>query len=376
MKPILLFDAEPFCFGPVSTLLNLIHPLKKELGNKYEFIFLASNTTLQLALKSTYFDHIIECNTTNVDDLENNRDLFERARAIIINTNLFSLKWASHFVAKKIIFVDTLFWLWDTLPFNSTICKLLLVQEFFGVKERIDKEHNKLPKNQIVGPLVLSNLNASFKKVPTKPFILVNFGGIETTIAPTLGFPDFFINLLSQKEFKKFNFVFAGGGKTIERMKETYLTKQNPNFLDISCFSKSEYLGLLKCASKVIISPGLTSFYELSLSPKETFFLPPQNYSQNLQLRQYQLAIKDLASFSWDSLYPELIVQPGLKESEGIYRTQKAVIHFLNSPESHEIFATKIWKFLSEFSNSITPKIALNGIEESVDAIFSFLEDL
>jgi hypothetical protein len=376
MKPILLFDAEPFCFGPVSTLLNLIHSLKRTIGNKYEFIFLASNTTLQLALKSTYFDQIIECNTTIIDDLEKNRDLFERASAIIINTNLFSLKWASHFIAKKIIFVDTLFWLWDILPYNNTICKILLVQDFVGVKERIDKEYNKLPKYQIVGPLVLSDLNASYKRVPTKPFILVNFGGIETTAAPTLGFPDFFIHLLSQKEFKKFNFVFAGGGKTIERMKETYLTKKNTNFLDISCFSKSEYLGLLRCADKVIISPGLTSFYELSLSPKETFFLPPQNYSQNLQLQQYQLAIKELACFSWDTLYPELIIQSGLKESEGIYRTQKAVIRFLDSPEDQEIFANKIWTFLSEFSNSITPKIALNGIEESVAAIFSFLEEL
>lgn len=48
--PYIIFDAEPFCFGPISTTLNVVEKLKRrnKLIPDIQFILLGTLTSSQL----------------------------------------------------------------------------------------------------------------------------------------------------------------------------------------------------------------------------------------------------------------------------------------------------------------------------------------
>jgi hypothetical protein len=76
---------------------------------------------------------------------------------------------------------------------------------------------------------------------------------------------------------------FAGGGV---ESSETVLCNGVKIFS--GCLPREEYQKLLSTAKAVVLSPGLTGFYEVVAAKSPVFFLPPHNYSQYLQLQSYK----------------------------------------------------------------------------------------
>lgn len=116
-KLTLIFDADPFCFGPISTTLYIVEQLKsrKKIPEDSKLVLLGTLTTTQLAEKSGLFDEIYECNTTSPDSLMKYKTIISEAHLYISNTNLLSIEFVAS-IGTPVIYVDTLFWMWDTLP--------------------------------------------------------------------------------------------------------------------------------------------------------------------------------------------------------------------------------------------------------------------
>ena len=344
MKKIILFDAEPFCFGPISTTLNLVEYLKKRtaISQSHDLVLLGTGTSRQLAEVSGVFDGIIECNTTSFNDLTKQASLIEQAELFVSTTNPHSINFLNAFTTKR-IFIDTLFWLWGELRADFSKVTTYYIQRFFNIKKQLEKFSPYLTEKKVVNPLICFDL----EKGKEENFTLINLGGIDTIYHKTSGFYETLINYLyACEELYDFPIIVAGGGDTIKRLHHLYERKN----LTIQCFGKQEFKDLFCRCSKFISTPGLTSIHESHFLEKDVFFLPSQNYSQYLHLTYLKKKIPGVCGQDYIDLLDMPAIPEGLPEEEGIRLVKKqsntlianlkamkkllqAIIHFQKSPK-------------------------------------------
>jgi hypothetical protein len=317
--PMIIFDADPFCFGPISTTLSIVERLRlrSRLPEGTRLVLLATLTSTQLASKSGLFDAIHECNTTCEASLREYTELITDASLYVSNTNPASIGVVAR-MGTPVVYIDTLFWMWDDVTADLRFAEKVFIQYFHGVEENIARLGHVLKEYKIVGPIAPA---VSMDKNPreTSDGLLITLGGIDTVYAETTDFWfQFLQDLLALPcvmEEKKI--TIAGGGETIARIADTF-SKSHPHIV-IGCFSRDEFIACLRKARKVLANPGLTTFYECLSMEKDVFFLPPQNYSQQLQLEVY---LRDYYSAGsgcpWTPDYGYPVIPRHMPEKEGI----------------------------------------------------------
>ncbi|WP_047685336.1 hypothetical protein [Xenorhabdus sp. NBAII XenSa04] len=348
--PYIIFDAEPFCFGPISTTLNVVEKLKRrnKLIPDIQFILLGTLTSSQLGEKSGLFDAIYECDTTSVTALSSYSELISGASLYIINTNINSIDFISKFNI-PIIYIDTLFWMWNNLHVDLHKTEKTFIQDFHGIEHNIERFHDKLGNYQVIPPILHSSLQQCMVDDHPPEGILITLGGIDTVYADTTNFYYHFLEeLLSipcmQNET---NITIAGGGKTITNLAEMF-AKTHPH-IHIGCFARHDFLQKLHRARKILANPGLTTFYECISLNKDVFFLPPQNYSQQLQLDVYlQNYYSDEYGFLWQPEYGYPDIPPYLPEKDGLALIKKCNNLFINNPTERKRAMNKINQFLEK----------------------------
>lgn len=326
MKKLILFDAEPFCFGPISTMLNLIDYIAKEtsLKEEYALVLLGTGTSKQLAEKNDFLDDIISCNTTSFEDLEKVSSLIQECSLFISTTNPHSINFLNQYSCKR-FYIDTLFWLWGHLRADFSNVTTYYMQRFFNIDQQIKKFSTTIPHYKVVNPLIAYDL----KKKEEKDYILINLGGIDNIYMKTSPFYDTFVRKISQsKIFQNKKTIIAGGGETIQRLKKNY---QSQN-LQIDCFSKEEFKQLFTSCKKFITTPGLTSIHESHFLKKDLFFLPPQNYSQYLHLQYLKKHLPLVNGKQYEELGKYSPIPEHLIEEEGIALVRKNIDKFLQEP--------------------------------------------
>jgi hypothetical protein len=345
MKKIILFDAEPFCFGPISTTLNLIDYLKKKtaISQNYDLLLLGTGTSRQLAVVSGLFDKIIECDTTSFDELEKQSPLIQKAALFVSTTNPHSINFLNRFRTKR-IFIDTLFWMWGELRADFSQLTTYYIQRFFNIEKQLEKFGVHIPRYKVVSPLISFDLAAKKEE----NFTLINLGGIDTVYHTTSGFYQSLVSRLYENaSIRDLPIVIAGGGKTIEMLRKSYERKH----LTIRCLGKEEFKDLFSRCSKFISTPGLTSIHESCFIGKDLFLLPPQNYSQYLHLAYLKKRLIKIRGLGFDDLLNASPIEEGLPEDEGVHQVKglvnallqneaafhaliQAIIHFLKSPKA------------------------------------------
>ena len=188
----------------------------------------------------------------------------------------------------KVVVFDMLFWFWPTI--NTVVSEDILVvaQDFYGVRERAARNSSV----QVVGPLLppvdpvpLAKREESF---------VVNLGGFTSPhnsagdaasyariIAPTIRM------LLSRRH----DLVIMGGATALEALGNVVPASRDR----ISLLHHDAARRKIAYASSYLTVPGLGSIYEPFLSGTPTFFLPPTNYTQALQLQ----ALIDNLNYRW-----------------------------------------------------------------------------
>lgn len=199
---------------------------------------------------------------------------------------------------KKVIIVDMLFWFWPTINEIVNHDVLVIAQNFFGVKERA----NGLQSVKVVGPVVPHFPDIKSKQKHSRK-ALVNLGGFTSPfnhkeqaacyikiILPTLST---IVDL--------FEYVDVMGGKTLM----SYLQNlENKLTAEIDLVSHCDAIVKISEAFCYFTTPGLGSIYESFLSRTPTFFLPPTNLTQHLQLSRIinELTYPWKPNFDFDNL--------------------------------------------------------------------------
>jgi len=208
--------------------------------------------------------------------------------------------------------------MWDRIPSFFNNLNPFIIEKFVGLNEQYQRL-GKPKYSYEVGPLIpmdMYNENIASKSNT----LLVSFGGITNPFQNYTKHVDIIIELILEiPDIYSFDkIIICGGG--IEYSKYYKSFKNSEKFL-IKTLSHSEYLYYLKKAHKVLLSPGLTGFYEAYYSQTNPFFLIPHNYSQYLQLLKFKEL--GLAPYSFN------FEEAGIDTDLGLYMEEEVAVKFV-----------------------------------------------
>jgi len=330
----ILCDAVPFCFGPVSKMISIAEHLRQP-GVKLQL--LASGTSLELGSKSGLFE-IKHCNSESTVDLKKRQKSFEGADAFITVMNpeaaKFSLK-----LGIPTIYVDSLFWMWDVIPKQLYGADRYFIQNFSDSKAVLRK-HSGLRNAEIVGPIIDDSLGIEKKK---EDYLLVNFGGMESSliqVGKNSRYPFVVGKIVAQALAEtKQKAYFCGNNKIVRKA-----ISRNPRSRWVGGKSHKAFLEILRKAKGMLTIPGLTSTFEAFYYEVPLVFLPPENYSQFLNLHILRNGGTAPRAFHWSDVYPNLNVRPHENEKEGVRKVLRCIKKF----EADKVAQKKFKDYLVE----------------------------
>lgn len=366
----IICDAVPFCYGPIAKLLSIANLLKK---SKHELVLLEFGTSAQLARKEE-FNKIIKCNTENLRELSKNKGLFEKSDLLISVMNPLSISFAKRYNLKK-VYVDSLFWMWDSIPNELNDVDSYLIQNFPGVKRNFERIGEAIRNPEFVGPII----NTPKGKHKKKNQLLINFGGMESHLVKVgvNSFYPYFMTeiLINSLKGNKFDRVLVSGGKrVIEILKNRYEDGSNIRFCPLS---HPGFLKELASSRLFMTSPGLTGSFEAFDMKIPTVFLPPQNYSQFLNLKTFRA--QGIADYSihWIDYYPDKDIKENENEAEGVKKVLGCINKFQNDSFAKEDIGRKLARFfesnppvsLARRQNDFLKSLGGNGAVRVVNKI-------
>ena len=129
MRRTVLLDAAPFCYGPISTLMAVAQQLRSA---DIDLVLLASGTAAEFVRTEQTWLRVVTCNTEDIADLGRIRHLFFDAAVFVCNTNPISAGFART-LGCRVVYIDTLFWMWDRIDPLVASSELYLAQDFAGM---------------------------------------------------------------------------------------------------------------------------------------------------------------------------------------------------------------------------------------------------
>lgn len=362
MNKEIVLQAAPFCYGPTSTSLSVASFLR-EMGCKLTWI--ASGTSLELLNQGSYSDSIRDMDCLDRYDLSL---LLKSADCIVINTDPEFAKLVSD-IGLNYVYLDILYWMWDKLPKNvSDEGNLYIYEDFYICKNQT--ERIGLPKNCLkVGPLIPPNCfeGRDIPDINTKS-LLVNLGGINRPISFNKDLLnnyvstiyDMVIEIVRRQEL--FSEVHFYGGS---------LPNQESSVNGIKLYSgrrkKEELIEIMKQCECVLISPGLTSYYETVTLRKPFYILPPTNYSQFLQFYEYSKRVDGRCYCPLEDLNIDVEIDSYLKEEEALQVVDMLLLKIL---ENKEKLYQSVRNYLSNYKsiNYTSSAYLLADIEDGMGA--------
>ncbi|MDJ1473222.1 hypothetical protein [Xanthocytophaga flava] len=337
-----IFLAEPFGFGPISSSIAIARQLKI-LDPQKKIIFMGSGTSHQLAVKSNIFDenYFVE-DMSESSFIECNSEVNSTNCLIIANTYPKAVLIAKQ-AEFKCVFIDTLFWMWNQLPIKALDVMKYFIEEFHCTDVKLDR-FGFSDIFMLVPPLIDVDVPPHIVK---HPFLLVSLGGIDSSL---YDFPVFYQKLIEyiskEKKLKQYNILICGGGN---KFRENEFKKYENSQLIITCLGPHEYMSKLRVADIVLSSAGLHGFYENYFLKKNVMFLPPQSYSQYLQLKYILNNFSKVIGANFENLEMSHSLRENMPELERINEVKRTNKFLIKDP---------IWKkFLNIFEDFHTGKI-------------------
>ena len=330
----ILCEAVSFGFGPVGKLLAIA----ELLSVNFDLDFIGSGCSFDLAKKSDFFCKFFEFDTTSFDS-EIPHEIIDAYDVVISVINpVFGEQVLNR--NKKLIVIDSLFYMWRNLHPVWRNCNLLIIQSFHEESERLKRE--QLSNALIVGPIISNSIKSKTNRSDKQ--LVMNFGGADYPyLSDSNVLPEFIksiaIQLASINGFDEKTITIGSRFcRELACLEEYGYT--------IQTFSHHEFLKLLKSAYVLMTVPGLTSTFEAFSLSIPTLFLPPMNYSQLLNLQK--LKNNDVADYSinWHDIYkvPEEI----LEEKKGVSLVESFLT---NSLKNNEMQISVMNSFASEIDN-------------------------
>ena len=368
-KKTILLQAAPFCYGPISTTLNVARVLGQF---DHRLLAIEEGPTGELVRRSGFRMERVAVPTCPLS--QELLNVIDQADLVVSNTDpVFAAACLER--GARVVVLDTLFWMWDKLDSALLDCELYIVQDFYGVDEQVERLGR--PRNFLrVGPLVRPQ-DPPVSQTRRENLIHVSLGGCDCLLVDPAQDPYPATILESIKE------VLTTGSEIVLSTGERTARSLEPrdNRFKVSTLSNRDHLEVMRRAKAILLSPGLTGTMEVLEAETPVFFLPPQNYSQVLQLKAYRKASAAPFSFTWSDVYPEFDLPFYLPEEEAVNRVREVVGRFVRDPEARGVLRQKLAAFLDTGFQDYDPgpgkklrrSLGMGGAEKAARAINALL---
>lgn len=371
----ILVTAEFFGFGPIVTCINIIEKLKKRLQGHY--IFLGSGISMEYAVESKLFDEIVECKTYDYECLKEQEEIFNNSDFVLSVENLQGAIYSVR-CGHKVYYIDNLFWMWKDIPKELEEVEAYFIVDIFDVDKNIDRIGRNIKRIIKIGPL--RELNYISKK-SKKNQLVYDVGGAESFLSD--------YKLVSAFYTKLFNYIYdavqdkgierilvCGGNNIVKSIEENLGPVKNVSFRS---YNKNEFLDVLGESKYVIMTPGLGNYFEALGCDQDVLILPPINYSQFWQNREYKKEKLGFTIINWDEFPWYKEIEKYEDEDVGVKQVLDNVKLFLQDTDGLFIIKKYVEDYFSLYTGTWRDErekyigsIGKSGIDEIVNII---LED-
>ena len=295
----ILFNAEPFGFGP-SAAIGEIFPYVRKRARHLAYI--GEKHTLDIQSKYSY-NRIIDC--TEQGSVTDRKEKYLRHLReydlFVTACDLEVAGWAKE-AGLEVIVYDPLSWYWKEVSPAITHADLYLVQNFLTVQERLQEHKNKLPET-IVVPAVVSGLQGLQDKhlqTNTASLLLVNTGGLMNPLVTSsimMSYAKIIMNCVNQTLGSHYDQIHFLGSRT--------LAEATADQFEVQTLTPDQVQDVLQQSTVALMTPGLGNIFEAAALGKKIIWLPPANDSQGQQLTLLKQNHMVDASIDWHDIFPE-----------------------------------------------------------------------
>jgi len=304
----------PFCYGPTAIAVAIGRQLKQV--RHCELTAVAENPSLDLlAWEKSIFQGIVP----RTDLTKAMEELALVDCAISVCDFEFAEAFRQRFPDKPLVFIDPLFWMWESLPAIIDKCTLYLVLQFPGVDEVVK---NAARENLTAIPQIAEGKTRQRSHQTTSERILFNLGGMESPCGSNLALAKIMCEELLAVA-QEIDDITSVDIRTSE-----YLAKELQRQLHVGpkVTVASASLDIFKReiadCDLLLTVPGMSIVYESMLAEAPTVFLLPLNYSQHLQVQKYRHMFAHMSEIAWRDIGPFSELATGLEEHEGVRLAQ------------------------------------------------------
>ena len=335
-------DADPFCYGPVATLLTVVKHL---LTSGHHITFIGAGTALELAERQSNIS-VVACNTNSTADCRQALEAAGGADILLSVLGDASIH-AANALEIPVAYIDVLFWIWPSaVEEHLRNADLYFIENHFEAGQKLEQLKGVIRNPHLVGPIIDASFRASGKR---KNQLLVSYGGVDS-MATTSGRDTRYHVIMTQlllealEAENPFDQVcVAAGARAIEGLERVFSTS-GVQFVSLS---HDDFLRQLAASRCLLTQPGLSTPVEAFAYSTPAFFLPPMNYTQVLQLRRFEAKGAAPYHLSWDSLYAECLIPEQLGEGEGITQVLTRISWLEQDSDTRRRIRDRISDFIS-----------------------------
>ena len=356
----IVFDVEPFGYGPMASTLPIVKNLHDVIGDSCEFALLSSGSQLKLAkLSGVPFDGLYDMNIMDfyAEFGYSENDLY------ISNLHYHSMKKVVSLPVKK-VYIDPLFWMWDRLQIQPNEVDLYIVQNFFGLEQQCNRLKVSCP--HVVNPIV-SYTKSDFLDQKKDLDCFISLGGIDNAYFDVnIGFFIKLIECLIQTRFLSGkSFVVACGSNTICALKEAFSGYSNIVFTTLG---EKDFCRMIVRSKYFISNAGILTYYDALALGVNPFFILPHNYSSYQQFELIKSCTRSFGGIQHYEVFENEKIPAYLEEGEGIERVSGGMSDFIKK-ESYRDVIELLDKKLRVHNFAYKGLFPCNGAEQAADLI-------
>ena len=316
LKNACAFVATSFGFGPVSKAVSIAVEMKAQAPH-LETHYFGAGISYDYAQKSEAFHSLTSVDVERRESLVALLPQLASYGAVFSVLNLEILHLWSRDLP-PLYFVDSLAWMWRSLPAGIENVAAYFVQDYLLSPERIEAWAAACPL-MLVAPIE-SVTNTRLEAPPEKRNrLLVNFSGCSNPFAPPEFYERYALVLAS--------FILDEAGQRFDEITfccnenlAAYLRKNldSAPSLQVEHYAHEEFLRLLVSSEKVLSSPGITFTLEALALKVPVGFLLPQNDSQALMSERYRLLLGEESCMAFSRFGSEFCFPQFLPEQESV----------------------------------------------------------
>jgi hypothetical protein len=366
-----LLAAENFAFGPAGKMLALasaLRPYFKTIG------FAGAGTAADLASHFPFDDF------STVDDPRQWGETIAKYDAVV---TVMERACAEESInqRKPVVWIDTLFWWWSSLPEYLQSVDLYVYQRSLDASRNVKRFGPRLRRMLGVGPLI-DTVERTWRPRPRT--LMLCYGGIEAEGFYQIGkdstYPYTMTRLLLEKvnlsEFDELTVV--GNRRVTDQLADTFRDRR----LHSTTMAHTEFLDAITTTEVVLAVPGLETSLEAFYYGVPVIHLPPSNATQYWQLEHFRNLGLAPASVHFTDFLPRLELDP-LSREERNAAFLKQLAEFERSGSVLALVASKLDRCIRTRSEWSVPVIAArqeyvrrlggNGLPEAAAAICHML---